>query len=463
MEVRQSFQTIALPFPGERMGLYGLEFMHETPSGFAAGLGGYGAITGQRGGFITVGLAGGWRPRLTERLALDLGLFSGGGGAGRAAVGGGWMLEGHAGFEWRLDAAHLGLAYQRIRFPNGEIDSRQWRFSFALPFALPTLAPGPSLPAVPWREVEVESTVLHYAPSRGVRLLDGQPGEASLSLVGFAAKGALGGPFFLSLELAAAHTGGADGYMEGLLGLGARARLDGWRLSARIAGGPAGGGHLDVGGGMAWKAAAGLERDLGAGLFLGAEAGWMTTPGASFRAMTTQVSLGRRFRLAEGAGEAPEPGWTLQFLPLRIRAGVSELTHPRRGAADGGTPVRSQTLALDLPFSNHLYLTGQAGFGTSGRAGGWATGLLGLGAEASPLGAGPRALAELLIGAGGGGGLDSRGGAIVQPMVGLAQRLGGAWELQLRGGRLKSLRGGIDSTILEVGVAWRTGLAAVGP
>ena len=463
MEARQSFQTIALPFPGERMGLYGLELMHETPSGWAVGLGGYGAITGVRGGFITLGVAGGWRPRLTEHLSLDFGVFSGGGGAGRAAVGGGWMVEAHGGAELRMDWARLGLAYQRIHFPNGDIDSRQWRFSFAVPFSLPKQEAGPSLPAVPWREVDLATTLFYFKPASGTHYLDGTPHTAKVGLVGFTANCSLSGPYFLSLELAAAHSGGADGYMEGLLGIGARAKLGGWRFYGRLAGGPAGGGRLDVGGGMAWKVAAGLERDLIAGAYLELEGGLMSAPGASFKATTTQISVGRRFHLADSNGEPPEPDWSLSSLPLGLRAGVSELSRPRRGTAEDGIPVRNQTLALELPLFECFYFTGQAAFATSGRAGGWGTGLVGMGLEGRPFAQGPRALAEFLVGAGGGGGLDSRGGAVIQAVVGLAHSFGQAWELQVRAGRIKSLRGGFNSPLFEITLGWRMGFASVEP
>jgi hypothetical protein len=463
MEARSSFQTIALPFPGERMGLYGLEVMHEGASGFAGGIGGYGAITGKRGGFITLGLAGAWRPQITDRVSLDLGLFSGGGGAGRAAVGGGWMLEGHGGVDLRLDAFRLGLAYQRIRFPNGDIDSRQWRFSIGLPFSMPQAQKGASLPALPWREISLETTVLNVAPPRAEVLLDDSPSDRSVGLVGFTVKAGWRGPWFLSLELAAAHSGQADGYMEGLLGAGLRGTLaEGWRAHLRVAGGPVGGGHLDVGGGMAWKVAAGLEADLGHRIFLGAEVGEILTPGANFKARTTQVSLGRRFRMADPEGTPPQPSWTLEEMPFRLRAGLAELTRPRR-SDPAHQPVRTQTLALDLPMTTHLYVTGQGAFSTSGGAGGWATGLVGLGAEDRFFNGKTRAYLEALIGAGGGGGLDSRGGAILQPMLGVAQSLGAQAEAHLRVGRLKSLRNGIDSPIVELGLGWRFGLASVGP
>ncbi len=463
LEARSSFQTLALPFPGERMGLYGFEMMHENASGFAAGIGAYGAVTGKRGGFITLGLAGAWRPQLTDRVALDLGLFSGGGGAGRAAVGGGWMVEGHGGVDLRLDAFRVGLAYQRIRFPNGDIDSHHWRFSLGLPFSMPQFREGASLPALPWREISLETTALNYAPPSSVTLLDGSPGHRSIGLLGFSAKAAWSGPWFLSLDLAAAHSGQADGYMEGLLGLGLRGQIaEGWRAHLRLAGGPVGGGHLDVGGGMAWKVAAGLEVDLGHRVFLGMEAGEIVTPGASFKAVTTQFSLGRRFRIADPEGHPPQSGWNVEEVPFRLRAGLSELTRPRQSDPTH-QPVRTQTLALDLPMTTHLYFTGQGAFSTSGGAGGWATGLVGLGAEESFFSGRTRAYLEALVGAGGGGGLDSRGGAIFQPMLGLAQSLGTQAEVHLRVGRLKSLRHGIDSPLVEVGLGWRFGLASVGP
>lgn len=282
-----------------------------------------------------------------------------------------------------------------------------------------------------------------------------------MALAGILGKADLGQGLFASLELDAAHSGGADGYMEGLVGLGLRRSFGRtFRGHLRIAGGPAGGGQVDVGGGMAWKAVLGLDAKLGQVYLLGAEAGWLSTPGGTFKAFVSQISLGRRLLRAHPEGEAPVSGWRLHSLPLRMRAGVSQLTRPRE-TPDG--PIRSQTLALDLGLGSHLYLTGQAAFGTSGRAGGWGTGLVGTGFEGRPFEGGPRIFLEALLGAGGGGGIETRGGLLAQTVAGLAQPLGKHLELQLRAGKAKALRGGLDSPLFEVALGWRFPLAHSAP
>ncbi|HJW32712.1 MAG TPA: hypothetical protein VJ505_05020 [Holophagaceae bacterium] len=462
VEARLSWQTLDMPKAGERMGLMGLELLREQRHGFAWGLGGYGALTGIRGGFITMGLAAAWRPALTERLHLDLGAFCGGGGAGRAAVGGGWMVEGHAGLDWRAETWRLGAAYERIHFPNGDIDSGQWRLSFGLPLGLQRSGSAgfQSIASLPWRELEVTLTTARYHPQRGFRT-DGRP-ERDVDLVGLQTTLGLGDHLFTSFELAGAHGGGADGYMEGLLGLGWRWNLGAggrWRALARLAGGPAGGGRLDVGGGMAWKGALGLEAQVGSATVLSLEAGRVATPGGSYRATTVQVGLGRRFGLAMEGGRASGPGDDFVDQPWCVETGLAELTAPARGPGVAQDPVRLASLRIALPLTTHAYLAGEAAFGTSGRAGGYAEGLLGVGLESHPLpGTGTTFFAELALGAGGGGGVETRGGALIQSAVGLHQPLGNELDLSLRLGRTRALHGGLDSPMVALGLRWRTAL-----
>ncbi|HJV22105.1 MAG TPA: hypothetical protein VJ570_05380 [Holophagaceae bacterium] len=462
MEARLSWQTLRMPAPAEPMGLLGLELLREQGHGFAWGVGGYGALTGDRGGFITMGLAGAWRPALTDRLHLDLGLFCGGGGAGRAFVGGGWMVEGHAGLDWQADAWRAGAAYERIRFPNGDLDSGQWRLSFARPFGLKRSGTSGDrvFPDLPWREFEVAFTASRYQPRQGLRT-DGTP-EVGVDLVGLHSTLGLGEHAFGTLELAGAHGGGADGYMEGLLGLGWRWRLgasDRWRAQVRLAGGPAGGGRVDVGGGMAWKGAVGLEARVGTATVLSAEAGVLATPGGSYRAATWQVGVGRRFGVAMEGGTSAGPTDRFTDQPWNVEAGLAELTHPRPSPRPGEGPVRLASIRIALPMSPHAYLAGEAAFGTSGGAGGYAEGLLGAGLVTSPwTDQGTTAFAELALGAGGGGGLETRGGALIQPSLGLHQPLSEGLDLMLRVGRTRALRGGLDSPLVALGLRWRTAL-----
>ncbi len=462
LELRASWQTLRMPTPGERMGLVGVEFLRVREHGLAWGLGGYGALTGIRGGFITVGLAGAWRPALSERLSLDLGAFCGGGGAGRADVGGGWMLEGHAGLEWRTELGRLGLATQRIAFPNGAIDSRQWRLSWGLPFTLREAAAGAvfHLPEQPWREVEVAATAARYRPRGGFRT-DGRP-ERDLDLVGIRTDLGLAGGAFASLELAGAHGGDGDGYMEALLGagwgveLGAQGR---GRVYARVAGGPAGGGRLDVGGGMAWKGALGAQVRLGSSTRLGVELGRFRAPGGTYRADTVQLALGHTFGVAMDSGRPAGAADTFTASRWWMEAGLVELSGAQRGGGTAPAALRMADLRVGLPLGPHLYLAGEAAFGTSGRAGGYAEGLLGLGLEAPPLPrTGTACFAELCVGAAGGGGVDTRGGAFLQPALGLRQPLGSTLDLVLRVGRTRGLHGGLDTPMAALALRWKVDL-----
>lgn len=460
MEARLSWQTLAMPTAGERMGLLGLDFLREHDHGFAWGLGGFGALTGSRGGFITVGVSGAWRPALTEQLHLDLGAHVGGGGAGRAAVGGGWIVAGHAGLDWQAAAWRLGAAYERIRFPNGGIDSSQWRLSLGRPFEL-NRAPGPgALVGLPWRELEMAFTYAQDRPEPGLRS-DGRP-EQRMDLVGLLSTLALSRHGFVSLELAGAHGGGADGYMEGLLGLGWRWNLDDsnrWRLQARLAGGPAGGGRLDVGGGMAWKAALGIEARVGTATIVSLESGRFTAPGGTYQATTWQVGLGRRFGLAMAGGQPSPATDVFRDEPWRMELGLAELIDPARTSDPRKRPVRMASLRIALPLTPHLYLSGEAAFGTSGQAGGYAEGLAGVGVESTPLqGPGTTWFAEFAVGAGGGGGVETRGGAMIQPVLGVNQPIAEGLDLSLRVGRAHALRGGLDSNLIALGLRWHLGL-----
>ena len=59
----------------------------------------------------------------------------------------------------------------------------------------------------------------------------------------------------------------------------------------------------------------------------------------------------------------------------------------------------------------------------------------------------------MLLGAAGGGGVASGGGAIVQPMVFVRQALSDTVGLKAGVGRVKSLKGSLDSTVLDLSVS----------
>ena len=130
---------------------------------------------------------------------------------------------------------------------------------------------------------------------------------------------------------------------------------------------------------------------------------------------------------------------------------------------DGSTRVlQAVTLKANRFVTKHVYLTGQAHSGYGGGAGGYTVGLFGAGVQ-TPLVGPLHAGAEALIGAAGGGGVATQGGAIIQPNAYLGVDISRSLSLRIGAGRIKSLRqGGIDTNVLDVGLAFTFGVAGHG-
>ena len=69
----------------------------------------YGAASGQRGGFFTIGAEGALCTRLYGPLDLVAGLYVGGGGGAAAPQGGGLMLRPHVDLMWDFGPLRAGL------------------------------------------------------------------------------------------------------------------------------------------------------------------------------------------------------------------------------------------------------------------------------------------------------------------------------------------------------------------
>jgi len=313
-----------------------------------------------------------------------------------------------------------------------------------------------------WREFSLAFTGQRYAPAPSVHALSGTPDTDPVDLVGLEAHLKLRGGWFALWDMAAAARGKADGYMDVLMGLGYALPLDQaghWAVLAKFCGGPAGGGNLDVGGGMAWKGTLGAQLTTSSAFQIGVSSGYITTPGGSFKGAVHQLQAGRRFDLA-----APGPWPTadqdlLDFSGWSVRAGWQRLGSPQRRGGANPEPIELTTIQLAHEMTTAWYFAGQGNFGITGHAGGFAEGLLGLGWRSPELfRSGPRLLVQCLAGAAGGGGVDTGGGLLVQPMLGLEQGLGQDLSLQILGGRCLAARGELRSSLLDAGLVWRFGL-----
>ncbi len=463
-ELRLGIERITLP-GSERLGLVGGTYLLGLGHGIAFGPGAYGAISGQRGGLFVVGAELAWQHRLSGPLVLDAGFYFGGGGGGSAPVGGGLMLRPHVDLLWDFGPFLAGVSASQVRFANGSIDSRQLGVVWTWKSEFRALQPGgagtdASAEASGIGIDRIDTFVASYRPRAAAKRLNGAALDDAIGLVGMRLERRLSDHVFGGFEAAGAASGGVAGYAEALATLGAETTVgsdalghDALRIGGRVALGMGGGGRIDVGGGLLlstelygqWRIARGLSVGLGAGL--------TRAPQGSFGGTRWSASL----------------DWDLSGTPQPLGGVASAVRTDWVGGAeryraqrtDGSTrSLDAVILAANRFITPQVYLSGQVHSGFAGDAGGYTVGLLGVGAQANvwrAVGAG----AELLVGAAGGGGVNTSGGAVMQPSIYLNAAVSPQLALRVSAGRIKALRHGglLDATTLGASLVYSYGVS----
>lgn len=413
-------ERVTLP-ADEGMGLASLSYLVEAAPGWWVGPALYGAASGQRGGLFTWGVEGQRHWALGGRWRLATGLYAGGGGGASAPVGGGLMLRPHADLWFDAGGWSVGLSASQVRFPSGAISSRQLGVVLAVDDVFTPSDRGFFQP----ERLVLSAGAYRRAPDRtGFLVLRAeQPVDAGFSG---------------TLEAGAAVSGGADGYAEFLAGALALWPAAGapWQLGARVAAGLGGGGAVPTGGGVIGKAALVGRVQVSPSLRVEIEAGHA-------RALDGDLRTGyAALALAVDCCRAPvDTEWSV---------GVQHYHGAQR--RDGrNEPMETVGLKLRESLDGAWYASAQAYGAFSGAAGAYSVGLLGAGARAPLDDAGRwRVGAEMLVGAAGGGGVSSRGGAVVQPMLWADAATGPLGRLQLGAGVMRSVRGELKTPVVEL-------------
>ena len=269
-------------------------------------LGAAGSLTAAYAGYAELlgGVGARWdlQPAVGLPLALRAEVAVGSGGAGALAdTGGGLLRRVAGGLTWQI-GPQLSLSAMGGRLASaGRFNPSETRFELAyrgwdvVPGAAPVgSAPPASLAWAPW---EVSAGWAQYQqlrrddgrlPGLGVATLKlsrvlsaGGPGGRS----GHRSDGLADGPssgqdatWRLVGQAAIATNGGAGGYATGQLGLGWLSALLGgtaWRVGAEATVGAAGGGSVQVGGGLVGQAQLQARYDLSPQWALLADAGWL--------------------------------------------------------------------------------------------------------------------------------------------------------------------------------------------
>jgi hypothetical protein len=437
------YERLRLP-GGERLGLVGGGYLLELTPGWWFGPMVYGAATGHRGGLFTWGAETQRRWRMGEHWGVAAGVYLGGGGGAAAPVGGGMMVRPHADLMVDFGGLQAGLSASHTRFPNGQIGSTQIGLQLMFDDRFAYAPPGHT------------GETLSFDGRGGIgadRMLPtvgryiGRKDGGSLGYVGLRLEQQATSTLSATIEAAGAASGGADGYMETLAGLSWQWPVLGTPLhvGARGAIGLAGGGAVHTGGGPIAKGALTARWQITPAYALNFEAGQAKSFNGTFGAHYAQVSFGAAL------GDVPNAGSTSSASTLHDMEWAFSLLHYQHAQRkDGSTrPMSLVGLAFNRSLTPHWYLSGQAHSAIQGGAGAFSVGLVGLGAR-TRFGEAWSAGAEALVGAAGGGGVASQGGAVAQPMAWIARDLGPYSRLRLGAGAIKSRSGALSTPVAEL-------------
>lgn len=454
------FENITLP-GNESMGMLATTYLIEVTPSLYMGPAAYGAISGRRGGFFTAGAEVAWHRKLAPRLEMQTGVYAGGGGGGAAMVGGGLMIRPHVDILWLFNGYSAGVSASNVRFPNGHINSYQIgvMFSANSDFSYTnTSHVGQSLHNSSRGGVGFDRVIItagSYKPGNNTINNSGVIDSSDIGYAGFRMERFLSPSMYWGIEAAGAASGKAAGYAEYLGTLGAELPIwdDYFAIGARLASGMGGGGSVSVGGGFLNKLSAYATANLSRNTHLSLEGGYATAPNGNFRA---------KYGSANFTWDLDHPGASGRGAVIAGNEWAFGLEHYFDAAYNDGSKrdLDAVTIKLNRYLNNSIYLTGQAHSAYRGDSGGYSVGLFGAGYRTQKIFSRLSAGAEMLIGAAGGGGLNTSGGAIMQPMAYLGMDLTDLLGIKLSAGRVKSFKGALNSKVVDLSVNFSFGTSS---
>lgn len=473
---RFTSETLKLP-GGEQMGMVAGDLLFDVSDKLRLGVGSYGAVQGERGGLITLGVAGEVQQRLSPSWLVHAGLFAGaGGGHGdNHLVGGGLMLRGDAGLTYATSGyGNIGFGVSHVQFPTGAIASTQPYLQYEYPFYsllghgwTATLPSSGSawMDAVQSRPNEFAVVARSYQIPPSVVRDNGQAQHSSMQLLGAEWLSYADEHWFLKLESEGAMGGQNHGYMQILAGGGYRLPLTrSAAIKLHAAAGPAGGGGADTGGGLLLDAGVALQQNLSKRTALELSLGEVRAPSGSFEARSVALKLNYQFDLP-GVSSTAVPWSALRdFEAENLRVRVANQTYfksaPRWRNQFVDQPVSNLGVQLDYFLSPHWFVTGQGLAAYAGEAGAYMTGQVGMGTQ-WPVSERWFVEGEALLGAAGGGGLAVGSGLVAQANASLGYRLSKSLSAMATAGRIEALQGDFKANVAGLALAYQfTGFVA---
>jgi len=284
------------------IGLVGVEWNRYLDKHFFLKIESEGAMQGQSHGYMQILLGAGYRQTLTDDTWLKLSASVGPAGGGNVATGGGVLFDVQLSMQQKL-GDHLfiesGLGYVRALGAGFRATSVSAMLGYHF-----------FNPDVGREQVNVADLAGFDAKHFRIRMVDqrylkdapnwrNHHANLDVDLLGFQLDYFINEKFFLSGQGIGAYKGKGGGYMTGLVGAGLH--LPVFETPLFVEGdaliGAAGGGGLDVAGGLVWQADLAIGWRFSDALSVQSGYGFMRAPKGNFKARVLSLSLGYYFSL----------------------------------------------------------------------------------------------------------------------------------------------------------------------
>lgn len=463
--LESSYERWQLP-AGERMGMTRLSLQQQLNPYMSAGVEAYTAMAGERGGFITLGGSLGLKYPLTSQLAIESGLFVGGGGGrgGRELTGGGLMLRENLGLRYQLPAGpSLSLGYSWVNFPSqGQIKSQQLYAGINIPFKVLT-EPGKLKsyrlfldndnqefhPMT--HEIKLKAREIYMARNT---ITDTGSTQENIGLIGVEWRTYLSDHWYINLDTAAAARGHARGYMHIMAGPGYRQTITkNWNIYTDMNVGGGGGGNVNTGSGILYDYRIGSQYFINRHWFVDASVSHLWAQSTSFRSNSIGLSVGYQF----GPRLNSDSSLIDSFDSHGLRVRFAEQTYRKANDSWRNIPNRSVDnlgVQIDYFVSPYWYLTGQGLSAVKGEAGAYSTGQVGAGLRQK---LSKRIFIELegLIGAAGGGGINTGSGLVAQTNLNIGYEINPSLEILGTVGETKAINGEFRAHVIGMSLAYK--------
>ncbi len=426
----------------------------------------YSAITGERPGLISFGAGLGYvQPLFDSPLAVDAGIFIGGGGGANAPDGGGLITREHLNLSYSFKNFSVFGGYSRLDFPTGNMGSNNINFGVSLSSFFDTAQQLTGNLDVYELNSEIKKSRFRFN-LLGTRYLHFSEGptfsakkDKNIQLVGVEIDRFINDKFYAALKLNGAVTGGVDGYMSYLIGFGFEQSL--WTgslaLDTQVLGGPSGGGGIASGGGGTLQGSLGLRAHLGNEYELKAALGQTIAPEGNFNGTFFELGLSKNFNFISPQKNQNTP-YSLKLNEKLHGFGLEILNRtyfPPTGLDKNGDEYDKLFNLIGFQISKRLNKNfaalGSTYWAYQGSYGAYAEGWLGL-RYIYPFNANWVVQAQFLGGAAGGGGIDLGSGLAFQYGAGLARAIDENWKISLNGGKIHGLHGNFKPYFIDLGV-----------